>query len=216
MKKTYIEEIFKKFKELSPNPRSELEYKTPYELLVAVILSAQATDRSVNIATKKLYKKAKTPKAILELGETGLIPYIQRIGLYKNKAKHIIEMSKQLLEKYDGKVPNDRESLESLSGVGRKTANVILNTVFNQPTLAVDTHIFRVANRTGMARGKTVREVEDKLLKVIPQEYLLNAHHWLLLHGRYICKARNPECNQCFMADYCESSKIYLKNDGKK
>ena len=193
-----------------PNPVSELEYRTPYELLVAVVLSAQATDKSVNLATRKLYPVANTPKAILALGVEGLIPYIKTIGLYRNKAKHVIELSRKLLEDFDGVVPDDREVLESLPGVGRKTANVVLNVAFGKPTIAVDTHIFRVSNRTGFAPGKTVEEVERKLLKFMPAEFKKDAHHWLLLHGRYCCKAVKPDCAHCPIAELCEYKKKTL------
>lgn len=193
-----------------PNPVSELEYHTPYELLVAVVLSAQATDKSVNLATRKLYPVANTPKAILALGVEGLIPYIKTIGLYRNKAKHVIELSRKLLEDFDGVVPDDREALESLPGVGRKTANVVLNVAFGKPTIAVDTHIFRVSNRTGFAPGKTVEEVERKLLKFMPAEFKKDAHHWLLLHGRYCCKAAKPDCAHCPIAELCEYKKKTL------
>ena len=190
-----------------PNPVSELEYRTPYELLVAVVLSAQATDKSVNLATRKLFPVANTPKAILALGLEGLIPYIKTIGLYRNKAKHVIELSRKLLEDFDGVVPDDREALESLPGVGRKTANVVLNVAFGKPTIAVDTHIFRVSNRTGFAPGKTVEEVERKLLKFMPAQFKKDAHHWLLLHGRYCCKAVKPDCAHCPIAELCEYKK---------
>lgn len=193
-----------------PNPVSELEYRTPYELLVAVVLSAQATDKSVNLATRKLYPVANTPKAILALGVEGLIPYIKTIGLYRNKAKHVIELSRKLLEDFDGVVPDDREALESLPGVGRKTANVVLNVAFGKPTIAVDTHIFRVSNRTGFAPGKTVEEVERKLLKFMPAQFKKDAHHWLLLHGRYCCKAAKPDCAHCPIAELCEYKKKTL------
>lgn len=193
-----------------PNPVSELEYRTPYELLVAVVLSAQATDKSVNLATRKLYPLANTPKAILALGVEGLIPYIKTIGLYRNKAKHVIELSRKLLEDFDGVVPDDREALESLPGVGRKTANVVLNVAFGKPTIAVDTHIFRVSNRTGFAPGKTVEEVERKLLKFMPAQFKKDAHHWLLLHGRYCCKAAKPDCAHCPIAELCEYKKKTL------
>lgn len=200
-------EIMKRLAAERPNPVSELEYRTPYELLVAVVLSAQATDKSVNLATRKLYPVANTPKAILALGVEGLIPYIKTIGLYRNKAKHVIELSRKLLEDFDGVVPDDREALESLPGVGRKTANVVLNVAFGKPTIAVDTHIFRVSNRTGFAPGKTVEEVERKLLKFMPAEFKKDAHHWLLLHGRYCCKAAKPDCAHCPIAELCEYKK---------
>ena len=203
-------EIMKRLAAERPNPVSELEYRTPYELLVAVVLSAQATDKSVNLATRKLYPVANTPKAILALGVEGLIPYIKTIGLYRNKAKHVIELSRKLLEDFDGVVPDDREALESLPGVGRKTANVVLNVAFGKPTIAVDTHIFRVSNRTGFAPGKTVEEVERKLLKFMPAEFKKDAHHWLLLHGRYCCKAAKPDCPHCPIAELCEYKKKTL------
>lgn len=203
-------EIMKRLAAERPNPVSELEYRTPYELLVAVVLSAQATDKSVNLATRKLYPVANTPKAILALGVEGLIPYIKTIGLYRNKAKHVIELSRKLLEDFDGVVPDDREALESLPGVGRKTANVVLNVAFGKPTIAVDTHIFRVSNRTGFAPGKTVEEVERKLLKFMPAQFKKDAHHWLLLHGRYCCKAAKPDCAHCPIAELCEYKKKSL------
>lgn len=203
-------EIMKRLAAERPNPVSELEYRTPYELLVAVVLSAQATDKSVNLATRKLYPVANTPKAILALGLEGLIPYIKTIGLYRNKAKHVIELSRKLLEDFDGVVPDDREALESLPGVGRKTANVVLNVAFGKPTIAVDTHIFRVSNRTGFAPGKTVEEVERKLLKFMPAQFKKDAHHWLLLHGRYCCKAVKPDCAHCPIAELCEYKKKSL------
>jgi endonuclease III len=197
-------ELFARLKTVNPKPTTELLYKTPFELLIAVILSAQATDKSVNLATRALYKIASTPAAIHALGVEGLSRYIRTIGLYNAKAKNIIETCRILLERYGGEVPQTREQLEALPGVGRKTANVILNTAFGQPTIAVDTHIFRVSNRTGLAPGKNVRAVEDKLLKVVPGQYLHDAHHWLILHGRYVCKARRPECPKCIIADLCE------------
>jgi endonuclease III len=196
--------IFTRFRDANPNPRTELNYTSPFELLVAVILSAQATDKGVNKATTELFKVANTPAAILRLGVAGLSRYIKSIGLYNAKAKNIIATCRLLLEQYNGEVPASRDSLESLPGVGRKTANVVLNTAFGQPTMAVDTHIFRVANRTGIAPGKTVRQVEDKLLKFVPPEFLKNAHHWLILHGRYVCKARTPDCPTCIIEDLCE------------
>ncbi len=197
-------EIFARLRELNPHPTTELEYKTPFELLIAVILSAQATDKGVNLATRKLFPKANTPTAIYQLGIAGLERYIQSIGLYHSKARHIIAACKILVEQHGGEVPRTREALESLPGVGRKTANVILNTAFGEPTIAVDTHIFRVANRIGIAPGKTVLEVERKLLKFIPEEFLKDAHHWLILHGRYVCKARKPNCPECMLRDLCE------------
>lgn len=197
-------EIFSRLRELNPHPTTELEYKTPFELLVAVILSAQATDKGVNLATRKLFPKANTPAAIYKLGIEGLERYIQTIGLYHSKAKHIIAACKILVEQHGGEVPRTREALEHLPGVGRKTANVVLNTAFGEPTIAVDTHIFRVANRTGIAPGKTVQEVERKLLKFVPEEFRKDAHHWLILHGRYVCQARKPNCPQCMLRNLCE------------
>ena len=197
-------EIFLRFRKANPQPRTELVYESAFELLVAVILSAQATDKSVNRATVELFRVAKTPAAILALGVRGLSKYIKSIGLYNTKAKNIIAMSRLLLEKHGGEVPITREALEELPGVGRKTANVILNTAFGHATIAVDTHIFRVANRTGIAPGKSVREVEDKLMKLVPQEFRNDAHHWLILHGRYVCTARRPACPSCIIADLCE------------
>jgi endonuclease-3 len=197
-------EIFFRFRKANPQPRTELVYESAFELLVAVILSAQATDKSVNKATVELFRVANTPAAILALGVRGLSKYIKSIGLYNTKAKNIIAMSRLLLEKHGGEVPTTREALEELPGVGRKTANVILNTAFGHATIAVDTHIFRVANRTGIAPGKSVREVEDKLMKLVPQEFRNDAHHWLILHGRYVCTARRPACPTCIIADLCE------------
>ncbi len=187
-----------------PAPTTELEYETPFQLLVAVILSAQATDVSVNKATSRLFAQASSPKAICDLGERGLKPYIKSIGLFNTKARNIIKTCDMLLERHDAQVPADRKSLEALPGVGRKTANVILNTAFGEPTIAVDTHIFRVSNRTGLAPGKTVRRVEDKLERVVEPEFKKNAHHWLILHGRYICTARKPQCGKCVIRDLCE------------
>ena len=197
-------EIFSRLRAANPSPATELTYRTPFELLVSVVLSAQATDKSVNLATDKLFPVARTPQAMLDLGEAGLTPYIQRIGLYRGKAKNIIATSRILLEQFGGEVPRGREKLESLPGVGRKTANVILNTAFGEPTIAVDTHIFRVSNRTGIAPGKNVVEVERKLMKFVAEEFRLDAHHWLILHGRYVCKARKPECPACVIRDLCE------------
>jgi endonuclease-3 len=197
------QEFFRRLRAADPAPRTELAYATPFELLVAVILSAQATDRSVNVATRVLFAKANTPRAMLALGVDGLAGCIRSIGLYQGKARNIIATSRILIEQHGGEVPADREALEALPGVGRKTANVILNVAFDVPTIAVDTHIFRVANRTRLAPGGNVREVEDKLMKVVPREYLQHAHHWLILHGRYICKARRPECPICPVADLC-------------
>jgi endonuclease III len=204
MNKKKVAAIFARLKSLNPNPTTELEYSTPFELLVAVILSAQATDKSVNLATRTLFKHANTAQAIFKLGVAGLSEYIKTIGLYNSKAKNVIEMCRILLEQHGGKVPESREALEALPGVGRKTANVILNTAFGQPTIAVDTHIFRVANRTGLAPGESVREVEEHLLKVVPPEYAHDAHHWLILHGRYTCVARKPKCPECPILELCE------------
>lgn len=196
--------LYERLKKANPKPTTELVYRSPYELLVAVTLSAQATDVSVNKATEQLFEVADTPKAMLELGEAGLKRYIKTIGLYNTKAKNIIAAARLLIEHHHGTVPRDRTELEALPGVGRKTANVILNTAFGEPTIAVDTHIFRVANRTGFAPGKNVREVEDRLHKFTPDRYKQDAHHWLILHGRYVCKARKPECWRCVIADLCE------------
>jgi endonuclease-3 len=204
MNRKKVQVIFSRLREANPNPTTELEYHTPFELLVAVILSAQATDKSVNLATRVLFKHANTPKAIAKLGVAGLSQYIKTIGLYNAKAKNVIAMCKLLLEKHNGDVPRSREELEDLPGVGRKTANVILNTAFGKPTIAVDTHIFRVANRTGLAHGTNVRQVEDELEKIVPDEFRRNAHHWLLLHGRYVCVARKPKCPECVIRDVCE------------
>ena len=197
-------EIFLRFRAANPHPTTELEYSTPFELLVAVVLSAQATDVSVNAATRHLFPVANTPQAILALGEEKLRGHIQRIGLYKTKAKHLMQTCRLLVERHGGAVPQTREELEALPGVGRKTANVILNTAFGQPTIAVDTHIFRVANRIGIAPGKDVLEVEKKLLKFVPDEFKHDAHHWLILHGRYVCQARKPKCGTCIIRDLCE------------
>lgn len=197
-------EIFRRLQSLNPNPTTELVHTTPFELLIAVILSAQATDKGVNLATRGLFKAANTPAAIHALGVQGLSRYIRTIGLYNAKAKNIIETCRILLDRHGGQVPNSREALEELPGVGRKTANVMLNTAFGEHTIAVDTHIFRVGNRTGIAPGKNVREVEDRLLKFVPDEYKRHAHHWLILHGRYVCKARKPECPKCIIIDLCE------------
>ena len=204
-------EIFSRLKTANPKPTTELVYKTPFELLVAVILSAQATDKSVNIATKILFQKANTPEKICALSEAGLQKYIKSIGLYKTKAKNILATCKLLIQHYDSSVPQTREELEGLPGVGHKTANVILNTAFGKPTIAVDTHIFRVSNRTGLAIGKNVSEVELKLLKFVPKQFHQDAHHWLILHGRYVCKARRPECNKCIIEDLCDFKNKTLK-----
>jgi endonuclease-3 len=208
-------EIFTRLRAANPHPTTELEYTTPFELLVSVILSAQATDVSVNKATRKLYPIANTPQAIYALGVEGLMPYIQSIGLYRTKAKNVIETCRLLLADHGGEVPRSREALQALPGVGRKTANVVLNTAFGQATIAVDTHIFRVSNRTGIAPGKNVDAVEHKLIKTIPAEFLSDAHHWLILHGRYTCVARNPQCWNCMIADLCEfKSKTPLPKKG--
>jgi endonuclease-3 len=196
--------IYERLRDLDPNPSTELHYESPFELLVSVILSAQATDVSVNRATSRLYRAANTPKALLALGVEGLKPYIRTIGLYNNKAKNIIATCRILVEEHGGEVPRSREELERLPGVGRKTANVILNTAFGEPTIAVDTHIFRVANRTGIARGKTPLEVEKRLVRLTPGEFRKDAHHWLILHGRYVCKARRPLCGECPIVEWCE------------
>lgn len=203
MKRADVIELFTRLRELDPHPTTELNYTTPFELLVAVVLSAQATDVGVNKATKKLYPVANTPEAIVKLGEEGLKRYISTIGLFNAKAKNVVALSRLLIEQHASEVPHSREALEALPGVGRKTANVVLNTAFGEPTVAVDTHIFRVANRTGLAPGKDVRTVEDKLVKVIPSEFMQDAHHWLILHGRYVCKARKPDCPQCVIRDLC-------------
>lgn len=200
-------EIFSRLKEANPEPTTELKYSNTFQLLISVMLSAQATDVSVNKATEKLYQKVKTPQAILKMGENQLKESIKTIGLFNTKAKNVIKTCKLLVEKHSGEVPEDRKSLEALPGVGRKTANVVLNTAFGQPTIAVDTHIFRVSNRIGLAPGKNVLEVEKKLLKFIPDEFKLDAHHWLILHGRYTCIARKPRCGSCVIEDLCEYKK---------
>jgi endonuclease III len=197
-------EIFTRLRSFNPKPTTELTYRSPFELLISVILSAQATDKSVNLATQKLFKKYNTPEKILSLGEARLIDYIKTIGLFRSKARHIIAACAMLVAEHDSRVPRTREALEALPGVGRKTANVVLNTAFGEPTIAVDTHIFRVANRTGIAPGKNVEDVEKKLLKFVPDEFKQDAHHWLILHGRYVCKARKPSCGTCAIADLCE------------
>ncbi|MDX1697578.1 MAG: endonuclease III [Thiohalobacterales bacterium] len=197
-------EIFSRLRAANPHPTTELKYGNAYQLLVAVILSAQSTDVGVNRATGPLFRKVKTPAAMLKLGETGLRDYIKTIGLFNTKAKNIIRASTILVEQYGGRVPEDRAALEALPGVGRKTANVVLNTAFGQPTIAVDTHIFRVANRTGIAPGKNVKEVEHRLLRLVPEEFRKDAHHWLILHGRYTCVARKPRCQSCIISDLCE------------
>ena len=203
MKPAERHEFFRRMQEMNANPRSDLQYASPFELLIAVILSAQATDKSVNLATDKLYPVANTPQAILALGEAKLTTYIQSIGLYRTKAKNVIATCNRLIEQHSGKVPHSREALEALPGVGRKTANVVLNVAFNEPTMAVDTHIFRISNRMGLAPGKDVVAVEQKLLKVVPTEFGMHAHHWLILHGRYTCIARKPKCGQCAVFDIC-------------
>ena len=197
-------EIFRRLREANPKPTTELEYVTPFQLLIAVMLSAQATDVGVNKATRRLFPVAGTPQALLALGEAKLKSYISTIGLYNAKAKNVIATCRILVEQHRGEVPRTREALQALPGVGRKTANVVLNTAFGESTIAVDTHIFRVANRTGLAQGKTVRAVEDRLEKVVPAEFKRDAHHWLILHGRYVCKARKPDCPQCIIRDLCE------------
>jgi endonuclease-3 len=203
MKPAQRAELFRRLAAIDPEPRTELEYATPFQLLVAVILSAQATDKGVNLATRALFRDAPTPEKIAALGAERLADYIKTIGLYKTKAKNVLATARLLLERHGGAVPRDRAALEALPGVGRKTANVVLNVVFGEPTMAVDTHIFRLANRTGLAPGKDVAEVEKKLLKVVPTEFMLHAHHWLILHGRYVCKARKPECWRCVVRDVC-------------
>jgi len=203
MKPELRQQMFERLRARNPHPTTELEYRTPFELLVAVILSAQATDKGVNIATRKLFLIANTPETILALGESGLTEFVKTIGLYKGKTKNILATCRLIIEQHGGEVPRTRDALEALPGVGRKTANVVLNTAFGEPTMAVDTHIFRVANRTGLAPGRTVLAVEKKLLKNVPTEFLKDAHHWLILHGRYICKARKPNCPACPIADLC-------------
>ena len=204
MKPAQVRAMFERFKALNPKPVTELEHATPFELLVAVILSAQATDKGVNLATRKLFPAANTPGKILALGPEGLTSYVRTIGLYPGKVKNILATCRILLEQHGGEVPHDRAALEALPGVGRKTANVVLNSAFGEPTMPVDTHIFRVAHRLGLAHGDTPREVEEQLLRGIPADYMIDAHHWLLLHGRYVCKARKPECPRCPVVDLCE------------
>lgn len=212
-------EFFRRLKQLNPNPTTELMYQSEFELLIAVILSAQATDVSVNKVTRRLYRRANTPQAMVELGLDALREAIRTIGLWDAKAKNVLATCKQLIEKHQGQVPRDRASLEALPGVGRKTANVVLNTAFGEPTMAVDTHIFRVSNRTGLARGKTPLAVEKALLKHVPREFLLDAHHWLILHGRYTCKARTPDCGHCVVHDLCDyrskTAPAPVLNDGQ-
>jgi len=205
MNKQQVQELFTIFRDNNPEPRTELNYSSPFELLVSVVLSAQATDVSVNKATDKLYPVANTPQAILDLGEEGLKQYIKTIGLFNTKARNVIKLCRDLIELHDGAVPDNRKDLEALAGVGRKTANVVLNTAFGHPTMAVDTHIFRVSNRLGLAPGKTVLAVEKKLLKAIPDEFMIDAHHWLILHGRYTCLARRPRCGACMVEHLCHS-----------
>ena len=204
MNKHIRQEIFERFRAANPHPTTELNFSSPFELLIAVLLSAQATDVGVNKATAKLFPVANTPQAMFHLGLDGIMEYTQTIGLYKTKSKHIMQTCRILLEQHGGEVPEDRAALEALPGVGRKTANVVLNTAFGWPVMAVDTHIFRVSNRTKIAPGKDVREVEDKLMRFIPKEFLMDAHHWLILHGRYTCKALKPQCEQCIINDLCE------------
>ena len=203
MRPNKVREFFARLAAANPEPKGELEYATPFQLLVAVVLSAQATDTGVNRATRPLFREHPTPQAIAALGEAGIADYIRTIGLYRTKAKNVATLSRLLLERHGGEVPHDRAALEALPGVGRKTANVVLNIAFKEPTIAVDTHIFRVSNRTGLAPGKTVEAVEQKLLKVVPAEYRLHAHHWLILHGRYTCKARSPDCVPCIVHELC-------------
>ena len=210
MNKEKRTEIFTRLRDNNPNPETELEYSSPFELVVAVALSAQATDVSVNKATRKLFPVANTPEAIYNLGEEGLKEYIKTIGLFNSKAKNVIKMCKILMDKHDSVVPQTREELEELPGVGRKTANVVLNTAFRQIAMAVDTHIFRVSNRTNIAHGKDVLEVEKRLLRLVPEEFLMDAHHWLILHGRYVCTARKPKCGSCLIEDLCEFKKKEL------
>ncbi|MEW6164295.1 MAG: endonuclease III [Pseudomonadota bacterium] len=209
MKANERAEFFRRLAALDPEPKTELDYATPFQLLVAVILSAQATDRSVNLATPALFKEAPTPQALAALGAEKVAELIKTIGLYKTKAKNVVAAARLLVERHGGEVPHDRAALEALPGVGRKTANVVLNIVFGEPTIAVDTHIFRLANRTGLAPGKDVAEVEKKLLKVVPAAYRQHAHHWLILHGRYVCKARKPECWRCVVREVCDWKERY-------
>ena len=204
MNKATRQEMFERLRTANPHPTTELNYSSPFELLIAVLLSAQATDVGVNKATAKLFAVANTPQTMLDLGLEGVMQYTRSIGLYRTKSKHIIETCQALITKHHGEVPQNREDLEALAGVGRKTANVVLNTAFGQPVMAVDTHIFRVSNRTGLAKGKNVREGEDKLMQNIPKEFLMDAHHWLILHGRYTCKAQKPQCETCIINDLCD------------
>lgn len=206
LSKEQLIECFSRWQKQNPNPKSELDFVNAYTLLIAVVLSAQATDKSVNIATKQLFKVADTPQKMIALGEEQLIEYIRSIGLYKNKAKNIINLSKKLINDFNSKVPSTREELMTLSGVGRKTANVVLNVIFNKPTMPVDTHLLRICPKIGLAEGKTPEQIENSLLERIPPEYLKNAHHWILLHGRYICTAKNPKCNECLISDLCKKN----------
>ena len=203
MRLAAVAEVFRRLRDANPHPTTELEYASPFQLLVAVVLSAQSTDKGVNIATRRLFALAPTPEAMMDLGEAGIAEQIKTIGLYRNKAKNTALLARQLIERHGGEVPKDRAALEALPGVGRKTANVVLNTIFGEPTMAVDTHIFRLANRTGLAPGKDVVEVEKRLLRRIPKDYLRDAHHWLILHGRYVCVARKPKCDECSIRDLC-------------
>ena len=203
MRLAAVAEMFRRLRDANPHPTTELEYASPFQFLVAVVLSAQSTDKGVNIATRRLFALAPTPEAMMDLGEAGIAEQIKTIGLYRNKAKNTALLARQLIERHGGEVPKDRAALEALPGVGRKTANVVLNTIFGEPTMAVDTHIFRLANRTGLAPGKDVVEVEKRLLRRIPKEYLRDAHHWLILHGRYVCVARKPKCDECSIRDLC-------------
>lgn len=203
MSPKHVREMFRRFQAANPSPTTELEYATPFQLLAAVILSAQATDKGVNLATRRLFAEAGGPEAMAALGEEGLVDYIKTIGLFRTKAKNLAATARIIVERHDGQVPRTREALEALPGVGRKTANVVLNTIFGEPTIAVDTHIFRLSNRTGLAPGNDVGAVEEKLLKLVPKDYRLHAHHWLILHGRYVCKARAPACGNCLIADLC-------------
>jgi endonuclease III len=205
MTKAEIAEAFGRWQAANPHPVTELEYETPFQLLVAVVMSAQATDKGVNIATRRLFPVAPTPEAMATLGEEGIADYIKTIGLYRNKAKNVAMLSRQLLERHAGEVPRNREALEALPGVGRKTANVVLNSLWREPVMAVDTHIFRVGNRMGLAPGKDVLAVEKALMRRVPKEYLIDAHHWLILHGRYVCTARSPKCGECMVRDVCQS-----------
>ncbi|NMF98575.1 endonuclease III [Aromatoleum toluolicum] len=204
MKRESVREFFRRLAEANPHPTTELEYGSPFQLLVAVVLSAQATDKSVNLATRGLFAAAPTPEEIITLGEEGVAAHIRTIGLYRNKARNVVALSHLLLERHGGEVPRDRAALEALPGVGRKTANVVLNTVFGEPVMAVDTHIFRLANRTGLAPGKDVLAVEHALMRRVPKDYLRDAHHWLILHGRYVCTARKPKCGECLVRDLCD------------